>query len=149
MAFHTKMEEVRDELIALGHEVLIPELANEAPAAFGGDKKVYFGEYVEKNGGIDAFPAEHDIWDLKEDAIKDHFKKIERCDAVLITNYEKRGVEGYIGGNTLIEIGLAYYLKKKIYVLHPVSSTLSYKVEILGMKPVILEGDVCKISDQV
>ncbi len=53
----------------------------------------------------------------------------------------KRGVNGYIGGNTLIEIGVAFYLKKKIYILNPVSSELSYKQEIMGMKPVMLNNN--------
>lgn len=145
IAFYKEMESVRDELLKLNHEVMIPELADEAPAEFGGDKKVYFGKYVEENGGIDAFSPDHKIWDLKERAIVDHFKKIDWCDSILITNYEKRGVAGYIGGNTLIEIGVAFYLKKPIYILNPVSSELSYKVEVVGMKPTMLDGDVRKI----
>ncbi len=145
IAFYSEMEAVRDELEKLGHEVKIPELADEAPAEFGGDKKVYFGQYVEENGGIDAFPAGHKIWNLKEGAILDHFIKLEWCDAVLITNYEKKGIEGYVGGNTLIEIGVGFYLKKPIYILNQVSSSLSYKVEILGIKPIMLNGDLKKI----
>lgn len=145
IAFYKEMETVRDELTTLGHEVLIPELALEVPQEFGGGKKVYFGEYIEKNGGIDAFPEDHPLWDLKEGAIRDHYKKIEWGDAILVVNPEKRGVPGYVGGNTLIEIGLAFYLEKKIYILHPVSSTLSHKQEIMGMKPTILSGDLQKI----
>ncbi len=122
----------------------IPLLKAEA-VGFGGDRKVNFAKYVEENGGIDAFPPGHKIWDLKEDAIKDHFEKIEWCDVVVVANYEKRGVKGYIGGNTLIEIGLAFYLKKPIYILNPVSSELSYKVEILGMKPIVLSGNIDSI----
>ena len=127
IGFYHKMESARDELLALGHEVKIPELAMEVPVEFGGGKKVYFGEYIEQNGGMDAFPVGHKIWDLKEGAIEDHFRKIEWCDAVLIINEEKRGITGYVGGNTLIEIGTAFYLKKKIYILNPVSSEISYK----------------------
>ncbi len=140
------MEAVRYELNQLGHEVKIPELAEEAPAEFGGDRKVYFGQYVEQNGGMDAFPSGHKIWNLKESAITDHFEKLDWCDVLLITNYEKKGIEGYVGGNTLIEIGVGFYLKKPIYILNPVSSELSYKVEILGMKPVMLNGDLKKIN---
>lgn len=146
IAFYSEMEAARDALKELGHEIKIPELADEAPAEFGGDKKVYFGKYVEENGGIDAFPAGHKIWSLKEGAIVDHFKKLEWCDGVLITNYDKKGVRGYVGGNTLIEIGVGFYLKKPIYILNPVSSELSYKVEILGMKPILLNGDLKKIK---
>ena len=125
----------------LGHEVKIPELALEVPEDFGGGKKVYFGKYIEENGGIDSFSVGHEIWNLKERAIRDHYEKIDWADAVLVVNHEKRGIPGYIGGNVLIEIGVAFYLKKPIYILNPVSSDLSYKQEILGMKPVILDGN--------
>jgi len=145
IAFYTDMESARDALVDLGHEVKIPELGLEAPAEFGGGKKVHFGQYVEEHGGIDAFPPGHELWNLKEGAIKDHFKKIAWCDAILAVNPEKRGVVGYVGGNTLIEIGVACFLEKKIFLLNPVSSTLSYKQEILGMKPVVLEGDLGRI----
>lgn len=140
------MESARDELIKNGCEVKIPELALEAPQEFGGGKKVHFGQYIEQNGGIDAFPVGHKIWNLKEGAIKDHYEKIDWCDAVLIINHEKRSIQGYIGGNTLIEIGVAFYLKKKIYIFNPVSSELSYKQEIMGMKPTILNGNLSLIS---
>lgn len=146
MAFYKDLEQVRDELEELGHEVKIPELTNEAPEAFGGDKKINFGQYVEDNGGMEAFPPEHELWQLKRIAIQDHFDKIDWCDAILVTNYEKRGIAGYIGGNTLMEIGVAFYLKKPIYILNPISSELTYKQEILGMHPIMLDGDVQKTN---
>lgn len=142
IAFYQQMEELKYKLEKKGHEVYIPLLNNEAPKEMGGGKKIYFGQYIEDKGGIDAFNQDHKIWDLKEKAIQDHFEKIEWCDAVLVVNYEKKELEGYIGGNTLIEIGLAFYLKKKIYILNPVSSKLSYKQEVYGMKPMFLEGNL-------
>ena len=142
MAFYKEMESVKDQLSKLNHEAKTPELALEVPQKFGGGKKAYFSRYIKENGGIDAFPIGHKIWDLKGGAIKDHYEKIDWADAVLIINHEKQGIEGYVGGNTLIEIGVAFYLKKKIYILNNVSSNLSYKQEIMGMKPVILNGDL-------
>ncbi len=93
------MESVRDQLKKAGFDVKIPELGLEAPEEFGGGKKVYFGKHIEDNGGMDAFPAGHKIWNLKEDAIRDHFEKIDWADAILVVNHEKRGISGYIGGN--------------------------------------------------
>ena len=139
---YKEMESVRDQLLELGHEVKIPELALEVPKKFGSGKKVYFGKYIEENGGMNAFSPEHDIWNLKEGAIRDHYEKIDWGDAILVVNHEKREISGYIGGNTLIEVGVAFYLKKPIYILNPVSSELSYKQEILGMKPVFLSGNL-------
>ncbi len=146
IAFYTEMEKTRDELVALGHEVKIPELALELPEKFGGERKLNFGQYIEENGGNDAFPAGHEIWDLKEGAINDHFDKIKWCDAILVVNPEKRGVAGYVGGNTLIEIGVAYFLKKKIFIINNVLSALSYKQEILGMKPVFVGSNFSLIQ---
>lgn len=146
IAFYQEMENLKEELAARGHEVFIPLLSNEAPVEMGGGKKIYFGQYVEENGGIDAFPPEHEIWNLKEMAIRDHYDKIEWCDAIVVSNHEKKGVAGYIGGNTLIEIGVAFFLKKKIYILNPISSQLSYKQEIYGMKPVLLDGDLSRLG---
>jgi hypothetical protein len=146
IGFYKEMETARDELVKIGHEVKIPELALEVPEEFGGGKKVYFGQYIEQHGGIDTFPASDKIWDLKESAINDHYEKIDWCDAILVINCEKRGIQGYVGGNTLIEIGVAFYLKKKIFILNPVSSELSYKQEIMGMKPTFIEGDYSKIN---
>lgn len=146
MKFYNEMEYAQEELTKLGHEVKIPMLALEVPEQFGGGKKIYFGEFIENNGGIDAFPGHHEIWALKHGAIKDHYEKIDWAEAVLIINHEKRGVPGYVGGNTLIEIGVAFYQKKPIYILNPVSSDLSYKQEIMGMKPIFLDGDLSKIK---
>jgi len=146
IAFYTEMEKLKLDLEKLGHKVVIPLLNNEVPPEMGGGKKVYFAKYVEDHGGIDAFPAGHRLWDLKEGAIRDHYEKVEWCDAIVVINPEKRGVEGYIGGNTLIEIGVAFFLKKPIYIVNPVSSELSYKQEIMGMKPIFLNGDLKKIK---
>jgi hypothetical protein len=146
IAFYGEMEKLQEALEVKGHEVRIPLLSNESPA-MGGDRKTYFGKYIEDNGGIDAFPVGHALWDMKESAIKDHYEKIEWGDAILVANYEKRGLHGYVGGNTLIEMGLAFFLKKPIYLLNPVTSELSYKQEILGMKPVLLNGDLNLISN--
>ncbi len=146
IGFYKEMESAKEELIKLGYEVKIPELALEVPEEYGGGKKVYFGQFIEQNGGIDAFPVGHKIWDIKEGAINDHYEKIDWCDAILVINYEKRGIQGYVGGNTLIEIGVAFYLKKKIFILNDVSSELLYKQEIMGMKPIVLDGDFSKIK---
>lgn len=146
IGFYPEMEAARDQLLACGHEVKIPELALEVPAQYGGGRKVYFGQFIEQNGGVDAFPAGHEIWSLKEGAIRDHYAKIDWCDGVLVVNPEKRGVAGYVGGNTLIEIGVAFYGGKRIFILNDVSPTLTYKQEILGMKPLVLHGNLSLVT---
>jgi len=85
------------------------------------------------------------IWDKKAELIMEHFDKISWADAILVTNYDKNNIKGYIGGNTLMEMGLAFFLKKKIYLLNQVPE-LSYKEEILGLKPIVISGDLLKIT---
>ena len=81
----------------------------------------------------------------KGDAITKHFRKIDESDSVLITNYEKKGIANYIGGNTFLEIGYAYGTGKKIYILNDIPESSAYKDEILAMHPVILNGYISKI----
>lgn len=141
MLFHVEMEKVGAQLRGRGHEVEVPELRMDANDSREGGK-MSIRDLVEQNGGIDAFPQNHEIWQEKARAIDDHFAKIAWSDAVLIANYSKHGIDGYVGGNTLMEIAVARYLKKKIFILYPISSELSCKEEIFGTQPTIIDGDL-------
>ena len=68
----------------------------------------------------------------------------QKCDAILVLNYDKGEQKGYIGAHVLIELGLAYYLKQKIFLLHSIPSKeeVRHSIEVMHMKPVILEGDL-------
>ena len=141
MAFHAEMEKIARQLHKNKHEVKVPLLRIKVKEK-GRDRKMSIRALIEQNGGVDAFPQDHSIWDEKADAIDDHFKKVEWSNAILVANYPKHNIDGYVGGNTLMEIAVAFYLKKKIYILFPISSELSYKEEILGMYPTIIKGDL-------
>ena len=78
--------------------------------------------------------------------IQNHFDKIVQADAVLIVNNKKHDIEGYIGGNTLMEMGLAFYLKKPVFILNPVSQTASSFEEIMGTLPIFLGGNLDKVT---
>ena len=54
-----------------------------------------------------------------EQAMNNHNRKIEYAEAVLIMNLEKNGVAGYIGSNTLLEMGLAFIWGRRFICLHP------------------------------
>ena len=77
--------------------------------------------------------------------IRNHFRKILSGNAILVVNDEKNGMTGYIGGNTLMEMALAYHYKKPIYILNPVSPKLGFLEEVLGLQPVFLNGKLEKI----
>ncbi|MNH75263.1 NTPase [compost metagenome] len=82
----------------------------------------------------------------KRQYIDEHFAKIDASDAVLVINEPKNGIDGYIGGNTLLEIGRAYAQGLEIFLLHPVPE-VSYADEIRSMQPVVLEGDLANIDE--
>ena len=86
-------------------------------------------------------------WCIDNDIIRKCFDSIAKSDAILLLNYPKNGVNGYIGASSLMEVGLAYYLKKKIFLLYPLPSPKDVKSshEILIMQPIILNGDLSKI----
>jgi len=78
---------------------------------------------------------------IKHDLIRGYYEKIKESDAVLVVNTEKKGIPGYIGGNTFLEMGFAHILRKPIYCLYPVPD-VSYTSEILAMQPVVLNGNL-------
>lgn len=75
-----------------------------------------------------------------------HFEKVVRCDAILVTNYPKNDHEGYIGANVLMEMGLAFHLRKPIYLLSQPDKNSPFTEEIWGMKPIVLNGDLKAIK---
>lgn len=82
---------------------------------------------------------------LKDTLIREHLDKINASDAVFIYNEEKKGVAGYIGGNTLMEMAFAYTQEIEIFTLRP-APDISYRDEIEGMKPIVVDGDVAAID---
>lgn len=94
-----------------------------------------------REGEVDyhALPFE-DRAALKNTLIKEHLDKISESDAVFIYNDEKKGVKGYIGGNTLMEMAFAYAQGIEIFTLQP-APDLSYRDEIEGMHPIVIDGN--------
>lgn len=78
----------------------------------------------------------------KSALIKEHFREIKRSDKVLVLNYEKKGMKGYIGGNVLMEMAVAFFLKKPIYVINPVSKKSNLYEEIMAMQPRFLKRNL-------
>lgn len=74
------------------------------------------------------------------------FEKLKKSDALLIVNtYEKDGRKNYISGSSFLEMGFAHALGKKLFLLQGVPE-VSFKDEILAMKPIILSGNLNKIK---
>ncbi len=121
MQFAKEMIELKENLEGKGHKVEVP---------------INTQKYV--NGEVKV----EDKWEKQDlDVFKDYFKKIKYSDAVLIINEVKNGTEGYVGGNSLIEMAFAHILDKKIFLLRDIPK-MSYTDEIEAMKPVVLNGNL-------
>jgi len=141
MAFYQQFVSLKQELERMGHFVIIPDLEFE-----NDDQSSLAGTFFDRNGGVDAFPPNHEVWKKKGKAISTHLRKIDGSDCILVTNYEKKGMQHYIGGNTFLEMGYAYGRGKNVYVLNELPEASPYKEEILGMQPIVLFGDISKIG---
>ena len=87
MSFLGKFKEAKDVLEQLGHEVVVPEK--------------------------DAMP-EPILPSAKRRQMEKFNENLKKADAILVMNYTKNDKENYIGANSLMEIGMAFILNKKI-----------------------------------
>lgn len=131
MIFYQEMVRAKQDLEELGHLVETPpgKIADEKGNPI--DVKEYYSQRKR------ATRKEGWIWDRKAEAIREHFRKIKWADSILVLNYKHSDSSGYVGGNTLLEMGLAFHLRKPIFLLNPIPN-LPYREEIIAMKPTIL-----------
>ena len=134
-SFYERVFAVKQQLEKLGFKVLVPSTAEKMQR--DGDFNIDNYKTWFKN------PADYKI---KTKLMTEHFKKIIAGDAILVLNYEKQGITGYIGGNVLMEMTVAFLNKKPIYILNPIAQDLNIKEEVLGLQPKFLNGDLTKIS---
>ena len=134
-SFYRQALEIEEQLRNLGFEVKIPHTAYKMKKSGDFNVAMYKTWFANKND-----------WAKKTELMRMHFQKVLEGDAILVLNYEKRGVEGYIGGNVLMEMGIAFHYKKPIYILNPVQETLPIYEEIMGMQPTVLDGDLDKLQ---
>ena len=72
---------------------------------------------------------------------------IKEIDSVLVLNYTKNGKRNYIGGATFLEMYDAFRLGKTIYMINDIPENI-LKDEIIGMEPIILNGDLNLIKNE-
>ncbi len=133
MYFAQKMLEIKKELEILKHEVLIP---NDTQECIKNPKLNESLEHCQNFSGSGI------------DIDKEHFNMVADSEAVLVLNYPKSGINGYVGGATLMEIAVARHLDKKIFLLYdlPSEKDLKYVLEIKLANPMVLNGDLTKIN---
>lgn len=135
-AFILEMEAVKKQLEQLGHEVEMP------PVKFtdGSGKEWHTLDYY-KFKKTESSLKDPEFLKNHTQRIVDHFNKVEWSDVILVTNYDKNDIKNYIGPNTLMEMGLAFHLGKKIYLLNPIPDT-AWKEEVVGLRPVVINGNL-------
>ena len=92
--------------------------------------------------------ADADDYHKKAALMRAHFDEVEKGDAILVLNYEKHGVQNYIGGNVLMEMALAFYFHKPIFILNEIPEESAFLEEIIGMGPVVLHGKPENLSSE-
>jgi uncharacterized protein YrzB (UPF0473 family) len=120
--------QIKEKLERKGHIITLPNSYEEPMKE----------EEMKKIGKI-----EHEEW--KSNMIILQTEKIKQNDAILVLNYEKNNQSNYIGGATFLEIFKAFELNKKVFLMNPIPENM-LKDEIIGMKPIILNGDLDKIK---
>lgn len=129
MQYSEKMLKVQEELVKFGHDAFV---SGFTPAFIGKtDSEKEIIKLEQKNN---------------QDAIREYWNLMQDFDAVLVLNLDKHGIKNYIGGNTLMEIGFAHVLNQKIFLFNPIPEIPYYQTEIEAVKPVIINGDLTKIS---
>ena len=126
--FYSQIAQVKETLEKLGHVITLPN-SYEQP----------FREEEMKKIGV----KEHQEW--KSSQFKEQTEKVKKNDTILVLNFEKNGQKNYIGGATFLEIFKGFELGKKIFLYNPIPDNL-LKDELLGINPVVINGDLSKIK---
>lgn len=125
LQFVDQMVDLRDQLRTMGHDAFVTNMAH---SFLGKNKTEIESIKLEQKKNVDTIK---EFWNTMQDA-----------DALLVANYSKNGIENYIGGATLMEIGFAHVLDQKIYLLNPIPEIKYYKTEIEAVRPVIINGNL-------
>ncbi len=129
--FYKQAVEVEEYLEKQGFNVLLPATAQKMKAADDYEVSHYKTWFGDTND-----------YHKKTALMRGHFEKVAKGDACLVLNYQKHGKSNYIGGNVLMEMALAFYLGKPIYLLNEIPEESAFLEEIIGMQPILLHGKV-------
>jgi len=116
MEFYQKYLELEKQLIKKGHKVILPLL---------------YELYNKANV-------------TKRDTMEDFNKELLKSDAILVANYDKNNIDNYIGVNGLMEIGMAFNRKKKIFILNKIPQNC--KEELKAIEAIELNENLEKIK---
>ena len=126
MAHMSQWLPVIDELRKMGYSVSTPDLTEKTDWS-----KISDADTIVQKGRL----------------VRRHIANISTAKAVLIANFEKNGIENYIGSNTFLEMGAAFIFEKPIYLLNPVPHQAN-REELLALEPIVISGDLSKIKER-
>lgn len=126
--FYERIPEIQRELESYGHKVSMPN-SYDAPLM----------EEEMKTKGLES----HVQW--KAEMLRRDRQNLEPNEAILVLNFQKNGQPNYIGGATFLEIYKAWEMNKKLFLYNSIPDNL-FKDELIGMNPLILNGDLTKIG---
>lgn len=129
MTFSKEMVEIAYKLKQGNHEIILP--LNAEKYADGRLKGETSHESTKNK--------------IDDDLIRNYYDEIKNAGAVLVANFDKNGIQNYIGGNSFLEIGFAHVLKRPVFLLNDIPN-MPYSDEIKAMQPIILNGDLSKIE---
>jgi hypothetical protein len=138
VAFYGKTLEISKQLRKMGYTVVTPNgvLKRSKDTRFASDA-------FKKN-----FESQN-AFKMKSYLMKDHFRKIHNTDAVLVVNEAKKSMTGYIGPNVLMEMAITFDHKKMLFILNKPSKNLALYEEVMGLSPIILEGNLESIKKRI
>lgn len=127
LTFTHEVIEIGKMLERLGHEVLLP------------------------NGVINHLIEQPDFDPIKVKVETNswhlHIDKIRSSDAVLVCNFLKNCIPGYIGANTYSEITAANYFDKPIFALFPLPDQPYINEEIRSLPITVIDYDLSRIPN--
>lgn len=127
--FYKQAVEIQEELERAGYKVIIPSTARKMKESGNYDVSHYKTWFADAND-----------YHKKAALMRAHFEEVEKGDAILVLNYEKHGANNYIGGNVLMEMSLAFWLNKPIFIVNEIPEESAFLEEIIGMGPIALHG---------
>ena len=130
MNFYPKLLQIEGELLSRGFEVEIP-----ISAKMMRESNDFVVEHFKNNYSNTQ----------KADFFRENVGNMEKSDSILVVNEEKNGIAGYVGTSVIMEIGIAWYLHKNIYLWNELSPDVAYKPEIEAFGAIIINQDLDKI----
>lgn len=114
------------------------------------DVKNFFDEHLNISVILPELTRYQDIRDVDGDDVTftkiknrlsiENMKNVEKCDGLLILNYTHRGIENYVGGNSFLEMCIAFYLNKPIFLLNDIPENMHYTEEIKSFYPIVIKN---------